>query len=83
MRQSRGHVCQRPNIGSRVNREVHARFWERAEVRFLRATRHSRRFWPIRATSCFPLIADIGADIVFVRSVPILLQKSVAGFCEQ
>jgi len=43
MRQSRGHVCQRPNIGSRVNREVHARFWERAEVRFLRATRHSRR----------------------------------------
>ena len=41
MRQSRGHVCQRPNIGSRVNREVHARFWERAEVRFLRATRHS------------------------------------------
>ena len=49
MRQSRGHVCQRPNIGSRVNREVHARFWERAEVRFLRATRHSRRFRPIRA----------------------------------
>ena len=27
---------QRPNIGSRVNREVHARFWERAEVKFLR-----------------------------------------------
>jgi len=23
-----------------VNREVHARFWERAEVKFLRATRH-------------------------------------------
>ena len=23
---------QRPNIGSRVNREVHARFWEHAEV---------------------------------------------------
>src|SRR5262245_48881272 len=34
---------QRPNIGSRVNREVHARFWERAEVRFLRATRQQRR----------------------------------------
>ena len=31
---------QRPNIGSRVNREVHARFWERPEVKFLRATRH-------------------------------------------
>jgi 5-methyltetrahydropteroyltriglutamate--homocysteine methyltransferase len=33
-------LWQRPNIGSRVNREVHARFWERAEVKFLRATRH-------------------------------------------
>ena len=33
---------QRPNIGSRVNREVHARFWERPEVKSLRATRHSR-----------------------------------------
>src|SRR5947207_5135571 len=31
---------QRPNIGSRMNREVHVRFWERAEVKFLRATRH-------------------------------------------
>jgi len=30
---------QQPNIGSRVNREVHARFWERPEVKFLRATR--------------------------------------------
>ena len=37
-------LWQRPNIGSRVNREVHARFWERAEVKFLRATRHSRWF---------------------------------------
>jgi hypothetical protein len=35
---------QRPNIASRVNREVHARFWERPEVKFLRATRPSRRF---------------------------------------
>ena len=25
-----------------MNREVHVRFWERAEVQFLRATRHSR-----------------------------------------
>ena len=30
---------QRPNIGSRMNREVHVRVWERAEVKFLRATR--------------------------------------------
>ena len=34
---------QRPNIGSRVIREGHARFWERAEVKFLRATRHERK----------------------------------------
>jgi len=31
-----------------VNREVHARFWERAEVKFLRATRQSR---PVRASN--------------------------------
>jgi len=30
---------QRLNIGSRVTREGHARFWERPEVKFLRATR--------------------------------------------
>jgi hypothetical protein len=35
-------ACQRSNIGSRVNREVHARFWERPGMRFLRATRHNR-----------------------------------------
>ena len=33
---------QRPNIGSRVNREVHARFWEQPEVQSLRLTRLSR-----------------------------------------
>ena len=37
-------VMESPNIGSRVSREVHARFWERAEVKFLRATRQSRCF---------------------------------------
>ncbi len=30
---------KRPNIGSRMNREVHVRFWERPEVRLLWATR--------------------------------------------
>jgi hypothetical protein len=30
---------RRPNIGSRVNREVHARFWEQPEVKSLRLTR--------------------------------------------
>ncbi len=29
-------ICQRLSIGSRVNREVHARFWERLGVRFPR-----------------------------------------------
>src|SRR5262249_49515432 len=32
---------QRLNIGSRVTREGHARFWERPEVKFLRATRRT------------------------------------------
>jgi hypothetical protein len=32
----------RPNIGSRMNREVHVRIRERPEVRVLRATRHNR-----------------------------------------
>jgi len=35
---------QRLNIGSRVTREGHARFWERPEVKFLRATRRQRAF---------------------------------------
>jgi hypothetical protein len=34
---------QRQNIGSRVNREVHARFWERLGVKLLRATRQFAR----------------------------------------
>src|SRR5580700_9218712 len=32
-------VWPRPNTGSRMSREVHVRFWERAGVRFPRATR--------------------------------------------
>src|SRR5215813_9599755 len=32
---------QRSNIGSRVTREGHARFWKRPEVKFLRATRRT------------------------------------------
>src|SRR4029077_8853954 len=34
---------QRPDNGSRMNREVHVRFWESPEVKVLRATRHERR----------------------------------------
>src|SRR4029077_18460049 len=41
---------QRPNIGSRVNREVHARFWERLGVKLLRATRQSFQHWTTQAT---------------------------------
>src|SRR5438128_5032554 len=49
---------KRPNIGSRVNREVHARFWERAEVKFLRATRQIRPTWPRRHIHLCPLCSD-------------------------
>jgi Group II intron, maturase-specific domain len=33
-----------PNNGSRMNREVHVRFWESPEVKVLRATRQTRPF---------------------------------------
>src|SRR5215472_17029433 len=39
---------KRPNNGSRMNREVHVRFWESPEVKVLRATRHERRFRDVR-----------------------------------
>jgi hypothetical protein len=42
MRQSRRLGC--PRSKSRMNREVHVRFWERLEVKFLRATRPERPF---------------------------------------
>jgi hypothetical protein len=31
---------QRPNNRSRMNREIHVRFWESPEVKVLQATRH-------------------------------------------
>src|SRR6266478_91433 len=36
-------VCRRPNIGSRMSREAHVRFWERVGVRLPGATRHRAR----------------------------------------
>src|SRR5215471_11135791 len=33
---------KRPNNGSRMNREVHVRFWESPEVKVLRATRRGK-----------------------------------------
>ena len=44
-------LWQRPNIGSRMNREVHVRFWERAEVQSLRATRRVSRAWPVHTVA--------------------------------
>src|SRR5215510_3622039 len=38
---------KRLNIGSRMNREVHVRIWERPEVRVLRATRLHPLIWGI------------------------------------
>src|SRR6516162_8909248 len=45
---------KRPNIGSRMNREVHVRIWERPEVRVLRATRHEDAFPRPRANGRCP-----------------------------
>ena len=44
----------RPTIGSRAIREGHARFWERPEVKFLRATRQTRQFRDVRRMSGYP-----------------------------
>src|SRR6516164_9845930 len=49
---------QRPNIGSRVIREGHARFWERPEVKFLRATRQLLRSCAYRDPSASPQQPD-------------------------
>src|SRR5262245_31688437 len=51
---------QRPNIGSRVTREGHARFWERPEVEFLRATRHFRQIGAVATLRGCPLRPESG-----------------------
>ena len=56
-----------------MNREVHARFWERAEVKFLRATRHERRFCDVCGTSALPPIFTVTADILNVPRTDILV----------
>jgi hypothetical protein len=50
---------QRPNIGSRMNREVHVRFRERLRVKLPRATRQSRHFGRRPAPSGLPGSTDI------------------------
>src|SRR5215472_15253010 len=57
---------QRLNIGSRVTREGHARFWERPEVKFLRATRQGRRSCACERASASPQKADHRASQIVV-----------------
>ena len=59
---------KRLNIGSRVNREVHARFWERAEVKFLRATRHFHQTDTLPAERARAFIAG---PVLLVRLAPV------------
>jgi hypothetical protein len=53
---------QRPNIGSRVNREVHARFWERLGVKLLRATRQTETNDHVRGTSALDRTPEESAN---------------------
>src|SRR5215510_2792096 len=52
----------RPNIGSRVTREGHARFWERPEVKFLRATRQPEETCHRNNTAGLPSRAELLTD---------------------
>src|ERR1035437_3885037 len=61
---------QRPNIGSRMNREVHVRFWERPRVKVPRATRQSRHSDHAPLTSGLPRLADIFSVRRHVSKVP-------------
>jgi hypothetical protein len=53
-----------------MNREVHVRFWERAEVKYLRATRQTRSFADVRAMSAFPPEAVVERTSMDGRFVP-------------
>ena len=66
MRQSHW-MYQWPNIGSRMNREVHVRFWERAEVKFLRATRECTKPLSREGHSEGVALYDLGRSPVFWR----------------
>ena len=59
-----------------MNREIHVRFWERPEVKALRATRQKRTSNLVRATSALPAIPDIRQSGWDVRFVP---KPEVAG----
>ena len=69
-------VCRQPNIGSRVNREVHARFWEHAEVKFLRVTRQKRK-----SPSCSLRCAQVSStNRSVVGEAPILTARLQGAF---
>jgi len=53
-----------------MNREVHVRFWERAEVKSLRATRHLRRIGNVREVSAQPLTPAVLVHRGERRGVP-------------
>src|SRR6516164_8495471 len=61
---------QRLNIGSRVTREGHARFWERPEVKFLRATRRVSRA-PYELSAARNCTKDEGGPFEFGDQEPI------------
>jgi len=69
---------QWPNIGSRVTREGHARFWERPKVRFLRATRHQRRFKRKPRTSAYPPIPEVSPASHRLATNPVDAERGAA-----
>ena len=71
---------QRPNIGSRVTREGHARFWERPEVKFLRATRHDSEHQSQRLP---PSSRNTSIDAVHTEVTDFAVLRSIVGWVEQ
>jgi hypothetical protein len=65
---------QRRNIGSRVTREGHARFWERPGVKFRRATRRTSPFRGEDRKVCNRRISPVAA-----QSGDCLLSERIAG----
>lgn len=67
---------QRLNIGSRVNREVHARFWEQPEVKSLRLTRLIQRLNLL--TQFEPPSSESGYFCIFVlMTTPDLINPAI------
>ena len=58
MDETKPFKMQRLNIGSRVTREGHARFWERPEVKFRRATRQTETCLTTEPWSAVEWVAD-------------------------